>query len=159
MGALYEAVRGGDLAAVKKALKGSFIDESGDDGMTPLILAAKSGRADLVKVLLDGGADVQMKDAMHESAILKAGAEGHHQVVAMLAPRSTPEDVDQAKAFLSTFGKTHGPMKEDLEAGDKFMRKVAEVAANASAFFGDEDPKSRMERVERSEENDKKNRR
>src|SRR5438067_2196149 len=111
MGALYEAVRGGDLAALKEQLKKKpFLEEQGDDGMTPLILAAKTGQPQMVRLLLEAGADATWHDKMHESAIMKAGAEGHHTVVALLTPKSAPDDVAQAKAFLATFKQTAAPM-------------------------------------------------
>lgn len=69
---LMRAVRGGDLAAVKR-LSGSPGALAGDaEGITPLMLAAGLGNAAMVGVLLAAGADVNAADARGFTALFRA---------------------------------------------------------------------------------------
>jgi len=52
------------------------------DGRTPLVWAARSGRADMVKLLLDHG--VSRNDRAAASALVVAGRRGYPEVVKML---------------------------------------------------------------------------
>jgi len=58
--AIIKAAKSGDLTAVRKALAANpaFIKARDKDGSTPLRCAAWKGHAELVKLLLDSGADI-----------------------------------------------------------------------------------------------------
>jgi len=58
--AIIKAAKSGDITAVRKALAANpgSINARDKDGSTPLHCAAWKGHAELVKVLLDAGADV-----------------------------------------------------------------------------------------------------
>ena len=60
--ALTMAARAGDAGTVAQLLAhGALVDATDGDGNTPLIDAAKYGRSDVVKMLLDNGAKVRIK--------------------------------------------------------------------------------------------------
>ncbi len=59
---LLAAVERGDLAGTQKALgQGAKVDVRNEKGRTPLIFAAQAGRLDLVKALVEKGADVNAR--------------------------------------------------------------------------------------------------
>ena len=59
---LCQAIVKGDLEAVKKFIEyGADVNES-TQGLTPLMLAARYNRTDIVKVLLENGARKDIKD-------------------------------------------------------------------------------------------------
>jgi ankyrin repeat protein len=73
--ALLEAVRAGDLPAVRKLLKQQGVDVNVGDfpnGFTPLIWAANKGDVELVKVLLAAGANPNLDDGAGQSALYLA---------------------------------------------------------------------------------------
>jgi len=68
---LYEAVRKGDVAAVKSALdRGADVNAKFRYGQTALFKAAERGHAAVVKVLLDRGADVTVQDTFYRTTAL-----------------------------------------------------------------------------------------
>lgn len=69
---LYQAVLNGDLEGVKGRLaEGDNVNQvqpvvqSGDDGHTPLLAAARDGHGEIAQVLLGAGADMYMPDALY----------------------------------------------------------------------------------------------
>lgn len=155
---LFEAVQSQDAAALKEALKSAIdVNEQGEGRTTPLIEAAKLGRADLVRLLLDAGAEPSLKDGEQETALLKAAAHAHHDVVNLLSPMATEDERDMARAFLKAHGKAHAPELQGPTHG-VFARGAATASARVSKFVGHENPADRLDRVKRSEENAKKKR-
>jgi ankyrin repeat protein len=154
---LFEAVTAGDPEAVVEALEaGEDVNALGDGGKTPLIEAARAGHADVVELLLEAGAVAFLKDDEQETALLKAAANGHHDCCELLYPHAEEEERQMASAFLRASGKTHGPPREKLPS--KFTQRVARLGARAAKFVGHDRFQERIERVERAEENEKKNR-
>ena len=158
---LYEAVEAADAEAVVARLEaGEDINQMGPGGATPLIQAARAGNAELVEVLLAAGAEPMLKDDEQESALLKAAANGHHAVCALLLPMATDDERGMAEAFLGAVGKTHAPQAAPLAEGflgirkkvDELKRRAAVLGARGAKFVGYEDPAGRIERVERAEE-------
>ena len=90
---LFRAVQDRDLANLKKSIScGANIEGKNESGMTPLLLAASNGTEDIVRELLNQGADVRSRDkhqrtALHlailaaDLAILKSG---HSDLVRLL---------------------------------------------------------------------------
>ena len=68
------AICKGDIATVKKLLEyGASVNEK-SNGMTPLMLAARYNHADIIKLLIEKGADVKVKDEKGITALKYAEA-------------------------------------------------------------------------------------
>ena len=64
---------GGNAWQVRKLLAaGPRLNDRDREGNTALMLAAKYGRSDIVKILLDAGADVHLKNTHGETALIHA---------------------------------------------------------------------------------------
>lgn len=154
---LLEAVERGELEAFKTALAtATDLNQLGEGRRTPLILAAGAGRLAMVQALLEAGAETEWRDDTDETAMLKAAANGHRGIAQLLAPYASEDDRGLASSFLKAFGASHGP--EFQQDAPSLKRKAVEVAARAANFVGDEDPLSRLQRLERAEQNEKKKR-
>jgi ankyrin repeat protein len=66
----YQAIRDNDLASLRKLAKGPDVNAGDQRGTTPLMLAAAYGSLDALKLLLDGGADVNAKNAFDATALM-----------------------------------------------------------------------------------------
>jgi TonB family protein len=83
---LIRAASDGNAPAVKALLaEGTNIDGSTPGGQTPLMLAAFFGRADIVRLLLEAGADVELKDGLGLSAREWAERRGFSEIIELLA--------------------------------------------------------------------------
>lgn len=152
---LFEAIETENLAAIERALaETKDVNELGPGRTTPLIEAARRGLTHAVKLLLAKGAEPTWRDDEQETAILKAGANGHPEVVALLAPGSSEDDRDLAKSFLTAFGASHSP--EYQYDPSRLHKKAVEVAARAANFIGHDDPMRRLERNDRAQDLKKK---
>jgi hypothetical protein len=80
--------------------KGAELDVSNKKGITPLMVAAKNGRAEVVKLLVDAGAHVSLKDKcgltpldwakQAERSRAPQVRTGGKKIVAMLSPETLP---------------------------------------------------------------------
>ena len=77
-----------------------YVSEEEDDlaetsvfvkGWTALFFAAWAGEADAVRLLIDGGADVNIRDTAGETALSMAVKEGHKEVATMLRQHGAKE--------------------------------------------------------------------
>jgi hypothetical protein len=83
---LLEAAKSGDVNTTKRWAPCNSDNCTTDDGHsdTPLILAAKNGHVAVVRVLLEGGADVQRGDGNMYTALHRAAMWGHVEVCRLL---------------------------------------------------------------------------
>ena len=83
---LHRVVRWGDLSA-DKALIGAGIDvnKAGDLGYTPLHVACIRGNVEMVKLLIDNGADI-FALSEGDAPFATARLAGHDQICEFLAP-------------------------------------------------------------------------
>ncbi len=74
---LFQAIRGRDLAAAKAILNKdkSLVNVRGLGGATPLMLAALHGNEDLVRLLLDQGADPSARNGAGATALMWAAGD------------------------------------------------------------------------------------
>ena len=89
---LLDAVRKGDLAAVKAALDaGVPVDHPFRYERTALSFAAARGQVEIVKLLLERGADPNKKDSFYGATPFNwAANEQHVEVVRMLVEKGAP---------------------------------------------------------------------
>ncbi len=82
---LLEAAKQGDVSAVRAALAEGVSPEVADrEGRTPLHLAAEGGYTDVIRLLLDAGAEVDAEDREYGSRPLYYAVSGGHAVAAKL---------------------------------------------------------------------------
>lgn len=83
---LYAAIRTADLASTTDLTRSrEGINQRGPDGLTPLMIASGLGQSQVVRLLLDAGADVHaIEPRMGATALHKAAQSGSVDVVAML---------------------------------------------------------------------------
>lgn len=81
--ALHEAALCGRPQQVKDLLGGPIDINGGTllDGSTPLMLAAQEGRSEIVRILLESGANVKMSAEQGFTCLHIAAEQGHFQVV------------------------------------------------------------------------------
>jgi len=89
---LIAAIKAGDIGEVKQLVAaGALVNERApivgglDDDYTPLGIAAREGHADIVRVLLDAGADpCRVIGLMKDTPVHEASYFGHAEVVRVL---------------------------------------------------------------------------
>lgn len=82
---LWNAARAGDVARVSKALEGGAdIQGKTRYGATALTFAADKGHVEVVKLLLDRGADANAQDTFYRMRALDMALMNNHSAVAAL---------------------------------------------------------------------------
>ncbi len=85
------------LAIVQTLIdQGADVNFGGDGKYFPLIAAIQGGRADVVKLLLDSGADYRAQDAFGSSALIYAQQSPNADVKAIIEARAAQDKDDQA---------------------------------------------------------------
>src|SRR5215470_3739737 len=93
--ALLAAARTGDLASVKALCeKGAAIETKTPYGQTPLYLAAMNGHDEVVRFLIEKGANTDVKDSFYNASILGFTLERKHFVVSkmLIANGGNPDE-------------------------------------------------------------------
>jgi ankyrin repeat protein len=92
---LLEATIIGDIQKIKDLLSnGAEVDIRDKNGMTPLLLAARKGNREIVKLLLAHGADVNAQDYyLAWTPLILASALGHKEVVKLLLEYGADVDI------------------------------------------------------------------
>jgi len=81
---LCNAVVQGDFETVKKMVEfGSDVNEK-SNGMTPLMIASRYNRVEIVELLLKNGANINLKDAKGKTALQHAERSNAKETVAVL---------------------------------------------------------------------------
>lgn len=93
---LLSAARAGDLAAVKTAMEhGAAVETKTPYGQTPLYLAAMNGHEEIVRYLLDKGANTNVSDTFYKAPMLGFVLQRKHwEVAKLLVSRSANPDGD-----------------------------------------------------------------
>jgi ankyrin repeat protein len=83
---LLSAIERNDRDTIHRLLSGMRnLNEEGDEGETALMAAASAGNLEVVRFLIDEGADVNYQtDAYFYSALQRASTMGHNEVVRIL---------------------------------------------------------------------------
>jgi Ankyrin repeats (3 copies) len=114
---MLRAVRAGDLAAVKALLdQGVPVDVKFRYDRTPLSFAADRGHLEMVKLLLERGADVNARDSFYKMTPLSAAAmKGNADIVRLLLARN-PGAAGQV-LLSGVFGKKPALVDAAVETG------------------------------------------
>ncbi len=88
---LEKAARTGNVRQVQELIRqGINVNRASFYGReTALITAARAGKFDVVKILLDAGADVQARDGLGRTALMAAAAKGRASIVKLLLARGS----------------------------------------------------------------------
>jgi ankyrin repeat protein len=131
------AMHAADPATVRRLIEvGEPIDAS-DVGLlrTPLLWAAEHGHTDLVRFLLERGADIEDRADERESPLMLAAVGGHRDTVQVLLERGADPDYvtdkgwdavmfaelgkhDGVAALIKEAQGHHGPLHEDERTSD-----------------------------------------
>jgi hypothetical protein len=138
---LLEASRAGDLAAVQALIaKGAALETKTEYGQTPLYLAAMNGREEVVRYLLEKGANPDVHDTFYKASMLDFVLMRKHYGVARMLIRKMAANADAVLESVAATGNAE-LVAALLEAGkpsqpalDKTYeaalgRKQTEVAA------------------------------
>jgi hypothetical protein len=126
---------------------GADVNATGQDGVTPLMLAAARGHAETVKILLDARPDLEARSAAGKSAIELAAAANRTEVVSLLRlagarlalpPPSQQEDLTGQTGLVSIatdngmimLGETFEEARPKLETGTRLDFKQASPTRN-----------------------------
>ena len=93
---LFLAAERGDLQAVQQLLNDSQIDGCDDCRWTPMMKAAQNGHAEIVKILLARGADVNARDKGGYSALIVAAGDNRAGVISLLVKHGADLNLQDA---------------------------------------------------------------
>ncbi|WP_408888412.1 ankyrin repeat domain-containing protein [Myxococcus faecalis] len=145
---LFDAVLANDSKALSAQLAaGADPNPFDDEGLTPLMVAAREGHAELVALLLEAGGDPILTNALGETALVLAATYGNTDSVRLLWDSGSQADQDMARAHLAT-GRTGTTAPTPPEG---FRHKLASASAYVAGKLGDDGPTARLERALRSQ--------
>lgn len=99
----YAVFNGHTELATELIQRGANVNATSPNGSTPLMLAAREGREDAARLLLESGADTSLKSDWGDTALTFAMRYDHYRLGKMI---STPEEFEIAvKAPKSSFGE------------------------------------------------------
>ena len=114
---LFAASRAGRLDEVKEILESKplLVSSRDEKSKTALHHAASAGHVEVVKLLLENGADPSARDSFNITPLEKAVLKHHEDVVALLMSTPTPEDSQGEKGLIGRSKSRHLEMQELLE--------------------------------------------
>ncbi len=121
-------------ALLSKNTKAEWVNSASDESITALIAASSEGHLEIVKMLIDGNADVSAKDKDETSSLMAAAARGHTDIVEALLKAGAnvnDQNVDGHTALMFAYnGKNQ---VETLWERYKQFVQESEVESNGEA--------------------------
>ncbi|MCX5674731.1 MAG: ankyrin repeat domain-containing protein [Planctomycetota bacterium] len=108
---LVLAVKQGNLAMVETLIRSGADVNFGGGGMTALLWAARNGREDIVRLLLDKGAKINQGAFAFKTPLAYAKEAGHAAVADLLSARGATMQDYESKAFFAVFGGDRAQME------------------------------------------------
>ena len=123
--ALINACNKGDATKAKAAIaKGANVNTTTDAGMTPLLCATRRGNIEIMKFLLEKGADVNAKESKYgQTALILAARGGYTDAVKLLIEK---------KADLNVKEKMYGQTAVLLAANEEIVDLLKKAGAETS---------------------------
>lgn len=122
-------------ALIEKNSKPEWVDAASDENITPLIAASSEGHLEIVKMLVNAKANVNLKDKDQTSALMAAAARGHTDIVEVLLEAGAnvnEQNVDGHTALMFAYnGKNQ--VETLWERYQQFVRE-AEVESKGEAI-------------------------
>jgi hypothetical protein len=127
------AARRGDLAAVKTFLdKGVDVNTKTRYGATALAYACDKGHTEVVRLLIERGADVNVRDTFYNATpITWAAMKGHIEITRMLLDKGA-RGIDQV-LMMGVQGGNAGLVKVALEKGGAIPETLTQALSQATA--------------------------
>lgn len=121
------AARTGDLGRIEAGLRGNpaLVRSKDADGMTPLLFSSVAGRAEVVELLLDHGADITERDAEERTALHHAAFHGNSSTVALLLERGADVGAREFRGRTPLFMATN--WGDDLETVQTLIAAGSDV--------------------------------
>jgi ankyrin len=127
------------------------VEEFASGWLTPLILAAREGHVDLVRVLADAGADVNAVSGDGKTALALAIFNGNYEAASLLVDRKADVNKADAQRFTPLFWAVD---RRNMETAPNFpwmvtadplplIRKLLDAGANPNAVVNNT-PRARM---------------
>jgi len=91
--------RGADLNCREVVSLHGDGEQVGDNNTYPLLIAAKEGYKDIVELLLNGGAEINIKGLFEETALHLASRNGHKDVVKLLIAKGAKINLKDSYTF------------------------------------------------------------
>jgi ankyrin repeat protein len=114
---LWLALRRGETEGVTKALAAGCDANAAEDGMSPLLYAAKNGQVEIVRVLLDHGADLTRSIIGGDTALHVAARENRAEVLKLLISRGAHSENSNSRGWTALHCTAHyGSQLQALEA-------------------------------------------
>lgn len=139
-GEIHDLAKGGHLAAVKALLSENptLVDSVDDRGSTPLHSACHGGNLDVVKFLLEKGANIEAVNAGGFTPLQLAAYGGHRQVVELLLDRGAKPNVtnDQMQMAALDFALLKEIQAGKLSVAPLLIENGAEFDVNKRNRFG-----------------------
>jgi len=134
-GSLQEAAGFGDVASARSYLDaGADINAAeGSTGTTPLMLAAQRGHGEVVRLLLDRGAkvNVQERSGQRATALMMASRTGAVETVRLLIEKGASINTRDADKFTALHYAAEGG---SVEAADLLIRAGADLGAKSGLY-------------------------
>ncbi len=128
---LLEASRTGDLASVQALIgKGAALETKTAYGQTPLYLAAMNGHEDVVRFLLEKGANPDVHDTFYKASMLDFVLQRKHYGVAKMLIRKMAANPDSVLASVAATGNADlvGTLLEAGKPSQPALDKTYEAA-------------------------------
>jgi hypothetical protein len=126
-GALHYAVFNGHTEMANYLIgRGAEVNARSPNGSTPLMMAAREGREDMTKVLLEAGGDPKVRNDWGDNALVLAMRYDHYRLGKMI---SSPEEFEIAvKAPKESYGEASRSASAP-SAIDELLKKIREAEA------------------------------
>ena len=139
---LTQAVTSGDASAVSTVLaNGADVNEQTGGGQTPLILATIFGHTNLIPLLLDAGADPQLRDNLGLNAVDWAQRRGATEALEMLTNKPRRRSSIEARVETGT----------PVETGKRLDTRHATTVRDAAPRERDTDNHRSVSQAEKSQ--------
>lgn len=119
---LIKAARAGNLSLAESSLANGADVNTNTEGFKPIIIASALGNENMVKLLLEAGADVNLKSNNDAIALIEASKHGYVNIVKLLLQFGALPD--------STFDEETALMKAAECGGHGIKRQISEKECN-----------------------------
>jgi len=107
---IFQAARENNVHELKKMLYHTTINSRDDRGSTAMIIASYYNHTAVIKILIQWGADLELKDNLGNTALMGASFKGHKETVSLLLDAGAEINAENeqgatAVTFAAAFGK------------------------------------------------------